>query len=114
MLSASVLQVYQQLRWVNLGSSGNTRFSALIYCRGLFRAQQLINLFNTSIIESAPFTAGFLEVILIFINVPGCSFLDTFFGHDQIETSQEVSQAEAQLRIESILPGNLYLSLHDR
>ena len=74
----------------------------------------ILHFLETSIIESAPFAAGFLEVILIFINVPGGSFSDTFFGHDQIETSQEVSQAEAQLRIKSILPGNLYLSLHDR
>ena len=25
----------------------------------------------------------------MFFNVPGCSFSDTFFGHDQIGTSQE-------------------------
>jgi len=60
MLSTSVLQVYQQLRWLNLYSDGSTRFSALVYCRGLFRTQQLINLFNLFIAQhkkAAPFLA---------------------------------------------------------
>ena len=41
------------------------------------------------------------------------NILSRGLGHDQVGTSQEVSQAEAQLKIEAISSGNLYLSLHD-
>ena len=49
---------------------------------------------EASIILSAPFAVGFLGVILVFLNVPGCSFSDTFFGHDQIGTSQHPNRGK--------------------